>query len=92
MGCFLLFVQPFTKWELNFLTFTDEVVFLLSIVLIFFYVDTRLSAEANSGIAFTIIALYILGMLKNIFFIIREQVIQLREHCRKKKKKAKEKD
>ena len=92
MGCFLLFVQPFTKWELNFLTFTDEVVFLLSIVLIFFYVDTRLSAKTNSGIAFAIIGLYVLGMLKNIFFIIREQVIQIKEYCRNKKKKAAQKD
>ena len=88
MGCFLLFVRPFTKWELNFIAFTDEVVFLLSVVLIFFYVDTRLSAKTNSGIAFTIIGLYVLGMIKNISFIVREQILNIAAARRIKKAKA----
>ena len=81
-------MRPFTKWELNFIAFTDELVFMVSVVLIFFYVDTRLSAKANSGIAFAIIGLYVLGMIKNISFIIREQVLDFREARRKKKEKA----
>ena len=54
---------------MHFEVFTDELIFMCSCCLMAVFVKKR-TPSMSSGIAFTIIGLYVLGMMKNIGLII----------------------